>query len=82
MDEAGDELHVLGSETAGRCVEALTIIVFGALCAVVAGSAMCLLIGVVVGLVRLVYLFARESFFENDMWSLMLPNVEWKRSRM
>ncbi len=82
MDEAGGELHVLGSESAGRCVEASTIIVFGALCAVVAGSPLCLLVGVVVGLARLLYLFARELFFENDIWSLTLPNVEWKRSRM
>lgn len=82
MDEVGDELHVLGSESAGRWIEASTIAVFGALCAVVAGSVLCLLIGMVIGFTRLLYLLARELFFENDMWSLMLPNVEWKRSRM
>ncbi|NHP12348.1 hypothetical protein G8767_02165 [Rhodococcus sp. IC4_135] len=78
MSEGVDEIHVLGSESAGRMIEASTIIVLGALCAVVAGSGVFLVIGSIGGFARLLYLVVRAPI---NSYSAPVSNVELVPSR-
>jgi hypothetical protein len=78
MNEGVDEIHVLGSESAGRMVEASTIIVLGALCAVVAGSGVFFVVGSIGGFARLLYLVVRGPL---NSCSVPASNVELVPSR-